>query len=445
MPAAPSTSTRNHDLPSLSGEQETAWIEVIEKMEEVYSDLIRYEVNLEEKNKALEEAQRFIGSVLASMSDILVVCDAKGRIQQVNKAFLDLTGLGEHALSGRPVRSLFVEDESSRRFSERLSEGGLQDCEVRMRTPDGPTEPVAMNCSIRYDQRGRPAGMVLMGRPVGELRRAYEALNTAHAELQQAQQQLIQAEKMASLGRLVAGVAHELNNPISFIYGNVHTLNRYRERLAAYLEALHNGAETSRISALRRDLRIDHLLADLQPLIDGTLEGAERLADTVKNLRRLSFSRTGEAETFNLSDTIRTAVQWATKGMRHPIAMKISLPETMTVRGHSGQMHQVVVNLVQNAMDALTTASSQPREVEISASREGGTGYRVAVMDNGPGIADENLLLVFDPFFTTKPVGQGTGLGLWVSYGIIKDHGGTIEATNRPQGGACFAFTVPAA
>lgn len=420
----------------LSAMQETAWIEVIRKMEEVYSDLIQYEVELEEKNRALEEAQRFITSVLSAMSDILVVCDSRGRIQQVNRALTQLTGFDEDEVVGQPLRGLFADEDEHRvdRFCGRVGEA-VRDCEVRLKARGGVTDPVAVNCSTRFDTNGHPAGLVLLGRPVGELRRAYEALK-------QAQQQLVQSEKMASLGRLVAGVAHELNNPISFVYGNVHTLQRYRERLMRYLAAVHAGMPDAERERLRRELRIDPLMADLEPLIAGTLEGASRVSEIVKNLRRLSFPNVGEPETVDLTAVARTAAQWVARGCKPPVEMILDLPETMAVRGQAGQLHQVIVNLVQNACDA---AAARPHPM-VRLHGEAGRGMvRLDVSDNGEGIAEDHLLKVFDPFFTTKPVGQGTGLGLWISYGIVKDHGGTITAGNGPQGGARFMVEVPEA
>lgn len=409
--------------------QETAWIEVIRKMEEVYSDLIQYEIELEEKNTALEEAQRFITSVLSSVSDILLVCDPKGGILQVNLAFLKLTDLAEADIVGRPVGDLLAEEVGP--LCHWLDGN---DREVRFLARDGLTDPVALSCATRLDHRGLPAGLVLTGRPVGELRRAYEALKRAQA-------QLVQQEKMASIGRLVAGVAHELNNPISFVVGNVHALAKYRERLAVYLDAIHDGIGEDERERLRASLRIDALMADLPALVEGTVEGAGRVADIVKALKSLSFPHGGPAEEFDLGAVAAKAVQWAAKGRRSHARLAIDLREGLVVRGHGGQIHQVVVNVVENALDAVE-ASTAP-EVTVRAGRHGDRVV-VEVADNGPGIAEEHLLKVFDPFFTTKAVGQGTGLGLWISYGIARDHGGTLEAANREAGGAVFRLTLPA-
>jgi two-component system sensor histidine kinase HupT/HoxJ len=414
--------------------QETAWIEVIRKMEEVYSDLISYEIELEEKNTALEEAQRFITSVLSSVSDILVVCDSKGHVQQVNLAFLKLTDIAEIDIVGRPLARFLAQDVGQ--LCHWLEAGHGGDHEVPFRHRDGSaTEPVALTCATLLDHRGLPAGTVLTGRPVGELRRAYEALKRAQA-------QLVQQEKMASLGRLIAGVAHELNNPISFIVGNIHALTRDREHLETYLAAIHAGSAPAAREALRSRLRIDSLMADLPALIAGTQEGAQRVADIVKSLKRLSFSPGGEPEPVALAELVENAVQWVAKGRKQTPALHLDLPQGLTARGHAGQLHQVLVNLVEYALDAV---AARPAPVVSILARAEGDAVVVTVADNGPGIPPADLDKVFDPFFTTKPVGQGTGLGLWISYGIVRDHAGSLEAGNRPGGGALFRLSLPSA
>ena len=131
---------------------------------------------------------------------------------------------------------------------------------------------------------------------IREIKRAYHQLRETHEALKRTQQQLLHSEKMASLGRLVAGVAHELNNPISFVLGNVHALTRYTERLRQYLDELHAGRPVAELAPLRRRLRIDHLLADLPSLMEGTLEGAQRTADIVQGLKRFSAMDRGEVQ-----------------------------------------------------------------------------------------------------------------------------------------------------
>jgi two-component system sensor histidine kinase HupT/HoxJ len=431
----------------LAGVGEQAWIDVIQKMDEVYNDLLQYEVALEEKNAALEESQQFIVSVLASMSDVLLVCSRSGAIEEVNQSLLDFTGKPESALHGTPVFDLFADDASRQQvlgmFGPRAGEA-LQDCELLLYAANGASVPVSLNCKPRYSAVGKLVGMVITGRPVGELRRAYHALRQAHDQLKHTQQQLLHSEKMVSLGRLVAGVAHELNNPISFVLGNVHALRRYARRLQTYLEALHGGAASSELQALRESLRIDHILADMPPLLDGTIEGAERTRDIVDGLKRFSAVDRNENARFNLVDVIERAVHWVANAIPERFQVGLSLPEDLPVLGSSGQMQQVLMNLVQNAYDA-TLEQPAPRLDVYARIDDAGSAVVLEFHDNGPGIEPDNLPRIFDPFFTTKPVGKGTGLGLAISYGIVERHGGSLTAANHPDGGALFSIRLPLA
>ncbi|MBK5960065.1 PAS domain-containing sensor histidine kinase [Rhodoplanes elegans] len=426
---------------TLDGDQERVWIEVIDKIDEVYSDLLRYESDLERKNTALEEAQAFIASVLASVSDILVVVDERAAVVQVNAAFERLVGEGEAALVGRSLLDI-VDPQDRRALVDALSRGaGTGEVEVRFRTATGLSDLMTIAASVRRGRTGRRAGAVLTGRPIGELRRAYVALDKAHRDLQDAQRTLVEQEKMASIGRLVAGVAHELNNPISFVYGNLHTLVRYRAAIARYLEAVHDAPQSLHIERLRRELKIDAVLADLEPLVDGTLEGAVRISEIVRNLRRLSFASPRERHAVDLEATVRTAVQWAQRAKPGAGAVTLVIAAGVCAIGDEGKIHQVVVNLVDNALDAV--ASVAEPEVVVTLSAEGGEAV-ITVADNGPGIDPAITDKVLEPFFTTKPVGKGTGLGLWISYAIVTEHGGSLAVGRGTSGGARVTVRLPA-
>jgi two-component system sensor histidine kinase HupT/HoxJ len=422
---------------------EDVWLDVIRKMDEVYNDLLQYEVALEDKNAALEDSQQFISSVLTSMSDMLIVCNRAGVIEDVNPALASMLGMEAAALRNRLVFDLFADDESREHATQLFAEQRgtpLEDCEMRLKAANGSAIPVSMNCTPRYNGVGKMRGFVITGRPVGELRRAYQALRRAHEDLKTTQQQLVQSEKMASLGRLVAGVAHELNNPISFVYGNAVAMKRYAERLRRYLGAVHGGADATELDALRGELRIDRLLADLPALIDGMLEGAERTRDIVDALKRFSARGGSERERFDLVEVVDRAVRWVGKGGGGRLEVRRDLPASLPLDGVPGQIQQVVMNLVQNAADA-TAALDAPR-LEIAGRVEEGRAV-IDFHDNGPGIPPENLPRLFDPFFTTKPVGQGTGLGLAISYGIVERHGGELSAANHQRGGAVFRLVLP--
>ncbi|MCK5750106.1 MAG: PAS domain-containing protein, partial [Oricola sp.] len=403
------------------------------------------QTELEEKNARLEEAHAFIGSVLAAMTDVLIVCDTKGQIQQVNPALEATTGRRERDLVGLPVTDLF--DEESRAavagLLPELKEGRIvAQRDLSLGASDPQKALISVNCTPRCDHRGRLVGMVLVGRPIGELQRAYRELDSAHQKLTQTQQRMMVSEKMAALGRLVAGVAHELNNPISFVFGNMYALKRYGAAITEYLSACDgSGGNPAEMDALRKSLKIDRVLQDIGPLSDGTLEGAERVRDIVQDLRRFSSNQEETAESFNITRLVRTAADWVIKTQRVKPAVRLDIPDKLELRGRKGQLHQIIVNLVQNAADVL---EGDPKgEIVVTGERVGGDVV-IRVADNGPGIPLERIDKIFEPFFTTKPIGAGTGLGLYVSYNMAMKQGGDLTAANRPEGGAEFTVRVPA-
>ncbi|MCM2398098.1 ATP-binding protein [Rhizobium sp. S95] len=434
-------------LPSvfaLDGSGEAMWVDVIHRMEEVYSELLRNETDLERKNAELEEAQTFISSVVASVSDILIACGRDGVIHKVNPAFLTLVGMEEAKVIGTRIFDYVIE--ADRKEAERLMSAGQQgrvlEGDLHFRAAADREECLAMRCAALFDSRRRRLGAVLTGRPISELRQAYQALHQAHLELQTAQRKLIEQEKMASLGRLVAGVAHELNNPISFVYANIYTLDRYRKNLVSYLDAVHQGAGDDEIADLRRGLKIDSILSDIAPLLEGTLEGADRVSEIVKNLRRLSFSETGERHAVDLDRVLRNSTHLAVRAKNAMAEVSIDSDANLFVDAHEGQIHQVLVNLIANALDAV--ADRQNGRVDIS-TRQRGDSVEIVVSDNGPGIAETEMNKVFEPFFTTKDVGEGTGLGLWITFTIVQDYNGEITVRNNEAGGAEFHVLLPLA
>ena len=314
--------------------------------------------------------------------------------------------------------------------------------EINLRDAHGQVVPVDLNCTPRHDSAGRQVGRVLVGRPMGELKRAYHQLREAHEALKQAQQQLLHSEKMASLGRLVAGVAHELNNPISCVLGNVHVLHRYGARLSRYLEAIHQLPLPAPVLALRAELRIDHLIQDLPSLMEGTLEGAQRTTDIVSGLKRFSTVAPEEVTQVELNAVVERAIHWVKKGTAPRFDIQWQRGPDCFVSGNAGQLLQVMMNLIQNAYDAATTEGDQAPQLCITLQPDAAR-VRVRFADNGAGIAPEHLSRIFDPFFTTKSVGKGTGLGLSISYGIVEQHAGQLSAENLPQGGAQFTLVLP--
>ncbi len=423
------------------GFDDSAWLDVIHKIDEVYQQLVRDEVALEEKNTELEASQQFIMSLLSAMSDVLVACDGCGHIEETNAALCQLVGQTEAQLRGHSVLGLLADEGSAQHLRAVLSQGTSATLEINLRDATGQAVPVDLQCTPRRNAHGRVLGHVFVGRPMGEIKRAYKQLQQTHEALKQAQQQLLHSEKMASLGRLVAGVAHELNNPISFVLGNVHALKKYTDRMTRYLDAVHANMPAAELAALRQRLRIDHALADLPSLMDGTLEGAQRTTDIVHGLKRFSVMDREAREPVELNGVIERAIHWVRKGTAPDFLIHWVPQPLCWVSGCSGQLLQVLMNLIQNAYDAAKAEAPAP-ELWVSLHQDGHRA-RIALRDNGPGIPRDLLGKLFDPFFTTKPVGQGTGLGLSISFGAVEQHGGQLSGGNAPEGGAVFTVLLP--
>jgi two-component system, NtrC family, sensor kinase len=263
------------------------------------------------------------------------------------------------------------------------------------------------------------------------------------AELERLQAQIVHNEKMASLGQLAAGVAHELNNPAGFIYGNMGILSEYAtglERLLKLYDELPLAADISaQIGVLKEEIGYQESLSDLNSIIDDCLAGAERICDVVQNLR--TFSRLDEAEYKKvdlhegLESTIRLLSRYYTSGT---VTLKRDYGQLPPVDCFAGQLNQVWMNLLVNAAQAVGRGG----EVSIRTRLVCET-VLVTISDNGCGIAPEHRDKIFDPFFTTKPVGEGTGLGLSITHSVVERHGGFIKVESRINQGTTFTVSLP--
>lgn len=416
------------------------WMEVLSAVDRTYADLVDYQERLERQNAELEAMRRFLASILASVSDVLIIVNRNGAIEETSASLLRHLGADHDTLTDRPVGILFADDWRQ----------GLADAMGRVmqtRRPetieahlsgDSADIPLELSLSPRLDERGRLAGLILTGRAVGELRQAYSALARSHDELKAAQAQLVRNEKLASLGRLLAGVAHELNNPISFVYANAHALERYAGKFEIYFQHVQDGATRKELVALREELRLDREVRNLREAVRGAREGAERVRDIVEDLRRLSADGAGEIAPFDLVETTTVAANWVLRGAQQPVEVSFSGLGRLMARGRTGHIQQVIMNLVQNAVDALE--GQMDGRIEILHELSDGWA-RVSVRDNGPGVPTALQHKIFDPFFTTKPVGRGTGLGLSISHKIAEEHGGRLRLCPG-DGGACFQLDL---
>jgi signal transduction histidine kinase len=272
-------------------------------------------------------------------------------------------------------------------------------------------------------------------------------LRELNSKLEATRNQLLQSDKMASIGQLAAGVAHEINNPIGYINSNFATLQSYVgqlfEMLRAYEEAegaIAAAEVLSRISELRHAIDLGYLRTDIPQLMAESREGLERVRRIVQDLKDFSHADAQrEWQWFNLHHGMDSTLNIVANEIRYSADVVKEYGDIPDIECLSSQINQVVMNLVVNAAHAI-----RPGRGRITL-RTGTEGDHVwfSVSDTGSGIAPEHLDRIFDPFFTTKPIGKGTGLGLSVTYGIVQTHCGRIEVDSAPGKGTTFRVVLP--
>jgi len=285
-----------------------------------------------------------------------------------------------------------------------------------------------------------------------------EALSNKNAELENAnkhlketQQQLLQAEKMASVGQLAAGVAHEINNPIGFVSSNLSTLKDYLSLFQILLDMakkLHSDESIEALKARVDELQafytqhdLDFISEDVGPLIEESAEGLQRVSEIVKGLKIFSRIDSEESQWYDLNHCLNTTLTMVNNKLKYICKVEKQFADLPKVYFNLGKLTQVFTNLLINAGQAIETTGKQG-VISINTMQEGDI-VKVRIQDTGCGISQENLDKLFNPFFTTKPEGQGTGLGLSITYGIIQEHGGQIQVSSTPGEGSVFELALP--
>lgn len=295
---------------------------------------------------------------------------------------------------------------------------------------------------------------IAMARDITKRRESEQHLSDMLAEqvrlnrkLEETSNQLLQSEKMASIGQLAAGVAHELNNPIGFVSSNFRSLGNYLADLMAIIDTYGEADRAiahccpdiiERVIRIKQEKDYDFLRGDIMQLMADSKDGLNRVAGIVKDLR--DFSHPGEAQMqwVDVRKSLVSTLNISWNELKYKCTVKKAFGDTPEIWCCPSQLNQVFLNLLVNASHAIP----QKGEITITTGRKDQEIF-VAIADSGGGIAPENLTRIFDPFFTTKPVGKGTGLGLSLSYGIIKKHGGRIEVTSKVGKGSVFTIWLP--
>lgn len=281
-----------------------------------------------------------------------------------------------------------------------------------------------------------------------ELRRRHGELQQAYARLASAQEQLLQQEKLASIGQLAAGIAHEINNPIGYVHSNLVSLRDYTsgllELIHAYERALApklDETTLATISEVRARVDFDFVSTDLPELINESREGLERVRRIVQDLKDFSHAgREAGWRRVDLHKGLESTLNIVWNDLKYKAKVERQLGPLPLVECHPSEVNQVFMNLLLNAGHAIGERGT----ITLASGHDDARDeVWISIRDSGPGIDAEAMPRIFDPFFTTKPVGTGTGLGLSISYGIVKKHGGRIEVANGAEGGAIFTVVLP--
>jgi PAS domain S-box-containing protein len=405
-----------------------------------------------------EERDRFFTLGL----DMVCVSDFEGLFKRVNGAFETTLGYTPaEMMSQRWIEFVHPDDRDATLAEARKLAAGAATIafENRYRCKDGsykwlmwtsvPVVKEKLMYAVARDMTERKQAEADLREKNRLLECAIESERAARQALQTAQGQLVQSEKLAGLGQMVAGVAHEINNPLSFVSNNVAVLHRDVAEVANMLD-LYRQAETSDLNSRGRLLeqihqdaqRIDlaYTLSNLGDLIDRSREGLKRIQQIVGDLRDFARLDQGDLQDADLNAGVESTIN-IIRGYakKRQIQIQTEFSPLPPLRCHAAKLNQVLMNLIVNAIDA----SHDEGIVTVRTSRLENDGVRIDVIDQGQGIDPVIRDRIFDPFFTTKPIGKGTGLGLSISYGIVRDHKGRIEVQSELGKGSTFSVFIP--
>jgi PAS domain S-box-containing protein len=325
---------------------------------------------------------------------------------------------------------------------------GERTYEYRFRTARG--EFVWMHDRLRLirDEHGTPVEVIGSLTDITARKGMEQKQQQLIARLSEAHEQLLQSEKMASIGQLAAGVAHEINNPIGFVNSNMGTLRHYVGTLLnvvdAYGEAVHKAAPGSaleaQIDAINREADLGYLKDDIADLVSESMDGLKRVKDIVQALKDFSHVGQNDWQYADVHAGLDTTLNIVANEIKYKATVEKHYGKLPEIKCLASQLNQVFMNLLVNAAQAIKSKGV----ITIATGASDGWVW-VKISDNGCGIPQQNLKRIFEPFFTTKPVGSGTGLGLSLSYSIVNKHGGRIEVASKPDVGTVFTIKLPVA
>lgn len=405
----------------------------------------RDHMELKKISAKIEQAKKEWEATMDCVQDFIILLDDAGRIKRLNKALVKFSGLPFTQILGQEFKSFlsthdlkqdsdstdsniceYFHDPSGRSFSMRTYPLTMSEGEMRVITLHDITQRkfAAKQLAVKNKE-----------------------IEQAFTELKTAQSHLLQQEKMASVGQLAAGVAHEINNPVGFVTSNINTMAKYLDKISLFIELQNKFVkkycpDEDKVKTLQehgRKLKIDFIINDTKDLIAESLDGVERVKKIVMNLK--NFSRVDQAEraSVNINTCLDDTINIAWNELKYKCTLHKEYGELPALKCYPQQLNQVFINLLINAAQAFEKTG----EITIKTWCTDAAIF-VTITDNGYGIAEDKISHIFEPFFTTKDVGKGTGLGLSISYDIIVNkHHGDLTVASEEGKGTTFTITLP--
>ena len=426
---------------------------------------------IEEALRESEDKRRFI---LKDIEEAYYETDMVGKFTFINDAMCHLIGYTREELIGKrywhlvdetTIRTLkdavdksyktvnILDMEATRKDGTKLifetSISVIRDIEGILIGFRGISRDVTKRRQLEYALKMNQEELITKNKEIDESREkiqlALEKLGKTYEELKASQLKILQQEKMASIGQLAAGVAHEINNPLAFISSNLGTLDKYINRLVNFIqtqseviESLKTEDAVEKIKKKRKELKLDHVIKDVKELIEESVDGSERMKKIIHELNCFSRMDEEEYKEADINECIESAVSIVWPELKYKAILKKDYGALPLAKCHPHQINQVIVNLLINAVNSI----EEQGEITIKTWDKDQSIW-MAVSDTGRGISEKNLGKIFEPFFTTKNIGKGTGLGLSITYEIIQRHKGDITVKSEVGKGTTFTIRIP--
>jgi PAS domain S-box-containing protein len=427
---------------------------------------INYSIERKKSEEALRESSGKLNAILESVSDPMIMVDRSLDVVWSNEATKHMFG---DDIAGRKCHQVYHGKDTPCEphpciAMEALQDGKPHSCDVHLVDMEGMRRyfHCTANVALR-DKEDNPVAVIeiandITDRKIAETFNEYTRKEAADRQLEQVQSQLVQSEKLASIGQLAAGVAHEMNTPVGFVACNFETLQSYMNKILTLLDIYdqlaqrvessdkdHRLRTLANIKELKEKMHFDFILKDLEGLFEDSKEGLDRVTKIIQNLRDFSrIDQTGDFARYNINEGIMATLTVARNEIKYRAEVKTDFGEVPDVFCNPGQINQVFLNILVNAAQAIESQERQGAGLITIRTYEADGHVVCEIEDDGPGIPAKTLRRVFDPFFTTKPAGKGTGLGLSVSYDIITNkHKGRISVESEEGHGTKFTIKLP--